>query len=96
MSQINTRHTVRTTNTLHEASLWVLWRLCALPLWGTRVTATLVTPHLITLWGQISTVAHEYVQRFADLRTKPGTTYIGIVTAVVLLALFSGLIGHVS
>lgn len=93
MSEIK-RHTVRVTGTYREAALWVVWRLCALPTWGMRATVALVGPHMPTVAEYTSTVAHNVIERAISLRGKPHMTYVGVVTAVVLLAVFSGLIGH--
>lgn len=91
-----TRHTVRITSTYREAALWVLWRLCALPTWAMRTTVALVGPHMHRMPEYASTVARIVIARTNSVRGKPGTTYVGVVTAVVLLAVFSGLIGHVA
>lgn len=102
----STRHTVRVTSTYREqaseAALWLVWRLCALPAWVTRVTAALAGPHIARTPEHLSAflrygrdhVATPVAARVAEVRQRPTTTYIGIVTTVVVLAIFSGLIGH--
>lgn len=95
MSEI-TRHTVRITDRYSEAALWALWRLCALPIWAVRATVPLVAPHLRRMPEYTAAVARTVIERTNSVRGTPSTTYVGVVTVVVLLAIFSGLIGHVA
>jgi hypothetical protein len=104
----NTRHTVRVTtcyrDAASEAALWLIWRLCALPVWATRVAAAFVAPYVANVPEYVSMavrysrerVAEPIAARVAEVRQRPTTTYVGIVALVVGLAIFSGLIGHVA
>jgi len=104
-----TRHTVRVTTGYREIALWIVWRLCAPPVWVSRATGALVGPSLTIMVGRLSTAAcimagylstAAYVMadnarhRVAGLRLRPSAPYIFVMATVVVLALFSGLIGH--